>query len=297
MLEFRISGLIAAAFMCLFSLIAHGAVSVDEAARLGQDLTPIGAEAAGNADGTIPPWEGGILEVPAGFKPGGHHIDPFAADEIVFTITRDNMSEFADRLTVGHQAMLQQYGDTFFMNVYPTRRSASYPDYVYAATKENAITAQLVDEGNGVRGAIRSVPFPIPQNGLEAIWNHILRFRGTSARRMLGQAPVTRSGAYTMVMLVDEFFAPYHLPDAVEADLNNVIIMFLQRISAPARLAGTVLMAHETLDQHKQPRMVWLYNPGQRRVRRAPNVAFDNPGTAVDGLRTADQFDMYNGSP
>src|SRR5207302_332554 len=44
-------------------------------------------------------------------------------------------------------------------------------------------------------------------------------------------------------------------------------------------------------------RRAWVYNPGQRRVRRAPNVAFDNPGTNSDNLRTSDQFDMYNGSP
>ena len=38
------------------------------------------------------------------------------------------------------------------------------------------------------------------------------------------------------------------------------------------------------------------YNTGQRRGR-APNVAYDNPGTAADGLRTADQLDLFNGSP
>jgi hypothetical protein len=69
------------------------------------------------------------------------------------------------------------------------------------------------------------------------------------------------------------------------------------RSSAPARLAGTILIAHETLDQVKEPRRAWVYNAGQRRVRRAPNVAYDNPGTAADGMRTSDQFDMYNGAP
>jgi len=53
----------------------------------------------------------------------------------------------------------------------------------------------------------------------------------------------------------------------------------------------------ETLDQSKDNRKAWIYNPGQRRVRRAPNVAFDNPGTNSDNLRTSDQLDMYNGSP
>lgn len=276
---------------------ALAAVSVQEAARLGKDLTPMGAEQAGNAEGTIPAWEGGITQVPAGFQSGGHHPDPFPEDAVLFTISKDNMGEYVDKLSTGHQALLSQYGDTFKMNVYATRRSASYPDYVYEATRNNATSAQLTDDGNGVEGAIKSVPFPIPQNGLEVIWNHILRYRGNGGRRMVGQAPVTRSGTYNMVMLQDEFYAPYHLPDAVEAELNNVIILFKQRVLAPARLVGQIFLAHETMNQAKQHRMSWKYNPGERRVRRAPNVAFDNPGTATDGLRTSDQLDMYNGSP
>ncbi len=289
--------LFAGVALSLTTTVGWGAVSASEAQRLGEDLTPIGAEMAGNAEGSIPAWEGGLKSAPAGFEPGGHHPDPFADDEILFTITRENMGEYADKLTTGHKALLERYGDTFQMNVYPTRRSASYPDYVYDATRSNALTAQLIDGGNGVEGAIRSVPFPIPKNGLEVIWNHILRFRGQRALRMLGQAPVTRNGTYTMVMLEDQYFAPYHLPDAVEEKLDNVIIMFIQRVTAPARLAGSILLVHETLNQNKQHRMVWQYNPGQRRVRRAPNVAFDNPGTAADGLRTSDQLDMFNGSP
>jgi hypothetical protein len=76
-----------------------------------------------------------------------------------------------------------------------------------------------------------------------------------------------------------------------------VILYFIQETIAPARLAGEILLVHETLDQTREHRKAWLYNPGQRRVRRAPNVAFDNPGTGSDGLRTSDQFDIYNGSP
>jgi len=54
---------------------------------------------------------------------------------------------------------------------------------------------------------------------------------------------------------------------------------------------------HETIDQVAEPRRAWVYNSGQRRVRRAPNVAYDGPGAGSDGLRTADNFDMYNGAP
>ena len=129
------------------------------------------------------------------------------------------------------------------------------------------------------------------------IWNHILRYRVDVAERVIGQAAVTRSGSYNMVKLHDETYVGYALPGATEAALDNVILFFIQETIAPARLAGEILLVHETLDQTKEQRKAWLYNPGQRRVRRAPNVAFDNPGTASDGLRTSDQFDIFNGSP
>lgn len=284
-----------------FAPFASAAVSAEQAARLGKDLTPMGAEKAANKAGTIPAWTGGLTSAAqAGFpnfKSGGHHPDPFAADQVSFTINAQNMNEHADKLTEGHKALLKTYSDTYFMNVYPTRRSAGYPDRIYEATRRNAVNAELIEGGNGVTGAVESVPFPIPANGVEVIWNHILRYRGEGAQRTIGQAPVTRSGDYTMVMLQDEFYPAYSLPGATEADLDNVIVYFKQQVMAPPRLAGQILLVHETLNQALEHRKAWLYNPGQRRVRRAPNVAFDNPGTAADGLRTSDDLDLYNGSP
>ncbi len=270
--------------------------SAEQVARLGVDLTPLGAERAGNADGTIPPWEGGITQPPAGYTPGDHHPDPYADDPVKFTITRANMADYADKLSAGHKAMLEKY-DSFKMKVYPTRRSAAVPQRIYDATKENAATASLTESGNGVTGTIQGIPFPIPENGLEVIWNHILRYRGDTAARYFSQAAPTRGGDYTLVRFYDEFNVQYSQEKMTEADLDNVILQFKQKVLSPPRLAGGILLVHETLDQYKEPRKAWLYNPGQRRVRRAPNVAFDNPGTASDGMRTTDQYDMFTGSP
>ncbi len=294
----RALGAIALAGMATTALAE---ISADQIARLGKDLTPIGAERAGNADGTIPAWEGGINSpAEAGFpnfKSGGHHPDPYADDEVLYTINAANMAQYADKLSEGNKALLKAYPDTYFMKVYPTRRSAAYPQRIYDATKAVAATAKLIPGGNGVTGAIAGVPFPIPENGLHIFWNHILRFRADSAQRSIGQAPVTRSGSYTLVKFEDKFMGAYSTPGMTEEKLDNVIIYFLQAVAAPARLAGEILLVHETMDQNKENRRAWIYNPGQRRVRRAPNVAFDNPRTASDGLATSDQFDMMNGSP
>lgn len=267
----------------------------------GPEVTPYGAERAGNADGTIPAWDGGLKSAEQagfpGFKTGGHHPDPFAGDPVLFTINAQNMGQYSEFLTEGEKALMQAYPETYFMNIYPTRRSAAFPERIYEATKQVAATAKLIDSGNGVDGAVIGIPFPFPQNGLEAIWNHLLRFRAEKADRAIGQAPVTASGAFTMVKFADQYLANYSLPDMTEQKLDNVVIYFMQKVNAPPRLAGQVLLVHETMNQEKEPRRAWLYNPGQRRVRRAPNIAFDNPRTASDGLATSDQLDMYNGSP
>ena len=294
--------ILAAGLAALVALPAatQAEITPEEVARLSQDLTPFGAIRAGNEDGSIPAWEGGLTSpADAGFpdfKTGGHHPDPFADDEVLFTINAANMAQYSDLLTETHKALLTTYPD-YFMNVYPTRRSAAAPQRIYDATARIALTTQLIEGGNGVTGGTVGVPFPIPADGVEAIWNHILRWRALSAERAIGQTAVTREGSYTMVKFVDNYLAQYSMEGITEEELDNVIIFFKQRVAAPARLAGEVLLVHETMDQNKENRRAWLYNPGQRRVRRAPNVAFDNPRTASDGQATADQLDMFNGSP
>ena len=277
------------------STVAFGAVSAEDAARLNKDLTPLGAERAGNADGTIPAWTGGITQPPAGYQPGMHHPDPYASDQPLYVITAANLGKYQDKLTAGNIALLKAYPD-YKLPVYPTHRSASVPQYVYDATMANATTARLVHDGNGVEGAIIGVPFPIPHSGQEVIWNFLLRFRSAAAIRHISQAAPTRGGIYTLVNFEERFLFNYCVAGMTEAKLNNIVFYFKQEVKAPARLAGYILLVQETLDQVKEPRRAWTYNTGQRRVRRAPEVAYDNPGTASDNMRTSDQLDMYNGA-
>ena len=278
-----------------FACPASAGISADRIARLGADLTPLGGQRAGGADGAIPEWTGGIVSPPAGYAVGEHHRDPYAGDRPRFVIDAGSLDRHRDRLSVGHQRMLETYS-SFRMQVYPTRRSASVPQRIYDATRRAAATAELVDGGNGVAGAVIGIPFPIPKNGLEVIWNHLLRYRGESVACVIGQAAVTRGGAYTLVKQSLEIELRYSLPGMTLDRLGNTMILFKQKTLAPARLAGDIVLVHETMNQLREPRKAWTYNPGQRRVRRAPNIAYDNPGTSSDGLRTADQLDMFNGA-
>jgi len=280
----------------LFALDGRAEISSEQAAQLSGKLTPLGAIRAGNAAGTIPPWNGGITTPPPGYTSGQHHPDPFADDAVLFTITAANMEKYRDKLTAGHQALLKTYPKTYKLNVYPSRRSASFPQYFYDATLKNASTAKLVKGGNGIQDAIIGIPFPIPKNGQEAIWNHLVRYRGKAVARFIAHAAPTRHGSYTLVQFEEELVFPYSKPDAKFAELDNILFYIKQKIRSPARLAGFIVAGSEPLDPSKGLRKAWVYNTGQRRVRRAPYIAYDNPASATDGLRTNDQLDMYNGA-
>ncbi|UST58018.1 DUF1329 domain-containing protein [Pseudomonas moraviensis] len=281
------------------SLLATGvmaAVPAAEADKLGKSLTPMGAEMAGNADGSIPAWK--PLPKNAGSVDSkGFLSNPYASEQPLFTITAKDVDKYKDKLAPGQYAMFKRYPETFKMPVYASHRGATVPDDVFAAIKKNATSTNLVSGGNGLENFDTAVPFPIPKTGVEVIWNHITRYRGGSVTRLVTQATPQPNGSYSLVYFQDQFVFRDKMKDYDPANPGNILFYFKQKVTAPARLAGGVLLVHETLDQVKEPRSAWVYNAGQRRVRRAPQVSYDGPGTAADGLRTSDNLDMYNGAP
>ena len=175
----RLKSMALVAALC--ALTADGAlaaVSEAEAARLGKDLTPVGAERAGNKDGSIPAWTGGITQPPAGWKVGQKRINPFKADKPLYSIDAGNVDKYKDKLSEGQVALVKTLKG-YRMDVYPTRRSCGFPDFVYERTKVNAKEARLAANGWGLEKAMgAAVVFPMPSNGAEAVWNHKLRYMG-----------------------------------------------------------------------------------------------------------------------
>jgi hypothetical protein len=270
-------------------------VTPEQAKALGTTLTPMGGEVAGNADGTIPKWEGGITKAPAGYVAGSHHIDPFAADKSIGEITRANLAQYKDKLSPGQLALFAKY-PTYRLKLYPTRRSASFPQRIYDATKANATRAVMIGDGAGVSNIAEGTPFPIPTTGAEVMWNHKLKFKSAAVARWENSVAPSVTGDFTPVRIREQFYGLYYKPGMTSETINNVLGYFLQTVESPPRLAGNVLLVHETMNQNLQPRQAWIYNPGQRRVRKAPQVAYDNPGTGADGLRSNDMTDMFNGA-
>ena len=276
----------------------QAAVSAAQAGALKTTLTPLGAEKAGNADGSIPAWTGGLSKPPADYQgPGSHQPDPFAADKPLFTISKANMQQYTAHLTPGQIGLLSTYPATFRIPVYATHRSGAAPQWVYDNTFTNATSAKLLEGGNGFSDAYGGTPFPLPQSGVEALWNHIARYRGTYLVRRSSEAGVQKNGNKSIVTSQDEALFHFYDPAGNYASLNNTLFDYMGFNTSPARLAGGGLLVHETLDQVKEPRQAWAYNAGQRRGRRAPTVAYETPVEAVDGLRTVDDTDMFNGSP
>jgi len=260
-------------------------------ARLGADLTPVGAEKAGNKDGTIPAWDGGLCSAPSGWTPAQGYVDPFAGDKVLFTITKANAAQYKDKLSPGTLAMLDKY-DNFKMNVYQTRRTACYPQEVYDNVKAQADKVELKGFGIENRGP-STVPFPIPKSGMEAIWNHTMRYLGGGISRDYHSFPVRSNGDYYKIGVHEYRIFNQNL----DQPQDNLLLAFLSYFTAPATLEGTVFLVHEPVDQVKQQRAAWIYNAGQRRVRRAPDLNYDNVNDGTEGLRTTDQFDAYNGAP
>ncbi len=277
---------------------AHAAVSPQQAEALKDKLTPLGAERAGNADGSIPAWNGGFTEVPAGYQQGQRGFDPFAADKPLFTITAANLEQYKDKLAEGVIQLFKANPDTFRIDVYPTRRTAAAPQWIYDNTLKNATNATLENDGLTVKGAYGGVPFPIPQSGLEVHWNHMTLWRGESTHTKYKVWTTTADGKQVLATAAqDEGQYPYYYPEgSAETSPNPNYMLAIQATYAPAFRAGEALMVHNVLD-HVKGRTLWQYLAGQRRVRRAPSINFDTPNVVASGVNFVDETFGGGGSP
>ena len=281
--------------LCAGQAVAQ--VSADKAAELGKSLTPIGAEKAGSKDGVIPAWTGGEPQRGSIDKPVYPSDPAVDGDKPVLTITHDNYQKYADKLNAGQKELLKRYPD-YKMIVYPTRRVASFPQFIYDKTKYNATHCKLegTDSPDGCQGGFL---YPIPTNGAQVIWNHKLKWRGDQVRRFNEQAIVQPDGSYQKTVIREDvkFFIPNskHLDYTLTPD-NRLYLYYLSQTLSPPRLAGTFILVHERTGVGSEGRVAWLYSPGLRRIRRAPNVQYDNPYEGTDGNEFYDQVDMFNGN-
>ena len=271
---------------------AHAAVTPEEAARLKTELTPFGAEKAGNKDGSIPAWTGGYSTPIPGDKPGGRRGDPFKDDKPLYSVTAKNVDQHAGKLSDGVKALLKKYPESFRLDVYPTRRTAVAPQWVYDNTAKNALRAKL--DGHKLVGAYGGIPFPIPKSGLEAIWNHKLSWRGSAWEADFNQYQITANGK--VVLTTDGRIRqrmPYYFDDGSVDSFEGVHWeVNLLNVGPPIR-AGEMIVGRQHVDEEKSQSYVYL--TGQRRVRKLPNACCDTPTPATAGLMSFDELSVFSG--
>ena len=295
--------LIIALTCCLFMLVSYSSlagVSQKEVQKLGEVLTPFGSILGGNIDRSIPAWTGGISKPEA--KSGEHHTDLFKDEEPILVIDSDNLEKYSKNLTAGQLKMFNSFSDSYSMNIYPSYRTHAMPDWVNKNSIENAKSSSLSKKGTGVINAYGGIAFPIlhgsnSDQALQTMWNHMTRWRGIYVVRRTSEIAVNRNGQFNTVINQQEVLFNFHVPGKAFDDLDNKLLYYITFTVSPARLAGGALLVHETLDQTIQKREAWDYNAGQRRVRRAPNLAYDSPLASSNHIAAIDEVDMYNGAP
>jgi hypothetical protein len=277
--------------LVLPAAVAGSKVSEEEAARLGTELTPVGADPNGNEDGSIPPWTGGLVTTPPGWRME-RRVDPFSDDPVRFTIDASNVANHADRLSPGQIALIEAYPG-YRMDVYPTRRSCGYQDWIYAATRKNAVTAELDEDDVHLEKGWHPFLFPIPRNGAEAIWNHKYEPGSEGTIAHAASMTPTKSGAMTPSRV--KVTTDVRMSRATTTSLDEAqgrAASLVIAVMAPPRRSGTLLLVHAMVNDQQR---AWAYFPGQRRVRMVPTSGYDNPLPNNENLMTSDQERMFNG--
>lgn len=272
----------------------HAKVPPAEADQLGKTLTPLGGDKAANKDGSIPAWDGGwTMARPAAGKERDPAAYPLISnDKPLFTVTPANFAQYKDQLTPGHAELMKRY-PTYKLNVYPSRRTTVVPDYINEATKQNALTAELENDGEDLINAAIGIPFPLPKSGIELMWNHKTRYRGQSLIRYNTQLPVQTTGEFLPHKLSEAVRYHYNLPGQTALDMGNVITYLLQVSIAPEPKARRLQVIYETKAYIQGLDRALEYSAG--RVVPARHVSYDNPAAGAQGLRTYDQRDAFSG--
>ncbi|HUR41278.1 MAG TPA: DUF1329 domain-containing protein [Verrucomicrobiae bacterium] len=282
-----------ALLVAVVSLPLAAKVTPEEAAKLGTELTPVGAEKGGNADGSIPAW---TPHAKKGALKNEYPTAPFDNEKPLFTITGANLAQYGAKLTEGHKYLLKTY-PSYKMNVYPSHRVVAWPDEIYKSTKENATKCELIGTDQP-DNCTMGFPYPIPKSGAEPIWNHKLKWRGEDVRRFNVQMIVQPDGKYQQTKVVEDVtfgYASIKKPSTLKKGGETEFLRYLSETLSPPRIAGTFILVQERASTGNEGRNAWLYSPALRRIRRAPTVCCDNPYEGTDGHQFYDQVDMFNG--
>jgi Protein of unknown function (DUF1329) len=266
-------------FAALASGAAIAAMTPEQADRLGKDLTPVGAERAGNREGTIPAYEGGEAPLP-GWSWGKvrWRFSKFKDEQPLFSIDASNVERYADHLTEAQATALKTVPG-YRMDVYPSHRSCNIDPAYAERTRQNATEARIGADGWSLEHAkTGGVPFPIPQSGVEAIYNSRMRPQGIGYQLGNGTTMISpRPGGheFTSYAWTFEMFLPSQSLEKASVESGGAVDFYVHyAYQEPAAMRGQAFIGISF--ENKDPES-YYYFPGQRRVRRLPNYVFDAP--------------------
>lgn len=275
---------------------AMAAVTAEEAKQLGATLTKYGAIQAGNKEGTIPEYTGGLTKAPADFKPdSGFWADPFKDEKPLLRIDGKNYQQYADKLSEGQKELLRKYR-SFYMDIYPSHRTASYPEKILNNTVRNATTCNTAKNGLSVEEACRGgLPFPIPKTGYEVMWNQQLRYKADTTTKSSRSWVVDSNGKVVMAAQQKTMEETPYYHDDLDGRDAKLYWRTYSVTQAPIRKAGEATGLSDFLDPTEKPRRAWSYTPGQRRIKLAPEFAYDTPVASMGGVTLFDELFVFSG--
>lgn len=281
--------------------LAKAGVSSDKANLLKTTLTPMGSERAGNADGSIPAWTGGMTTLPPGVDPNSLMPDFFADEQPTVVINQSNYQQYADRLTDGVIQLIKTRG--FSLNVYPTHRTQAVPQWVADNIYQNALNS--APHPNGIRfgfsGAYGGYPFPIPSEdenkGGEILWNHLCRWAG-SYFNISSSSFIVNNGPPVLTTKVHAYQNyPYYDPNGSLATFGGWYAQLRVTYLGPPNQEGQELIQYSPTQPLEQPFESWQLLEGQGRVRKAPELEYDTPAIPLGGIGNYDELFGFFGSP
>jgi hypothetical protein len=296
-------GLLAGTCLASAATLRPAQAAAADPALLTTTLTPMGAERAGNADGSIPAWTGGLVSAPLPpTQPVG--VVLFDDEQPLYEVNAGNMAQYADLLTEGTKAQITKFGLT--MKVYKTHRTAAAPQYVYDNAAKNVTRAVLDPRGGqyGFTGAVGGPPFPIINTaeplvgGAQLIWNHLTAWVGYSDLTMFAPGVVVIGGKVILVAgTLSRTIYPYYAPDVTPENYDGYYSKGHYYDKAPAAVMGQETLVWHSTNVNVNADIVWSLLNGQGRVRKAPNLAFDAPNPESSGIANIDESSCFYGNP
>ena len=288
--------LLPVAVVLSMSSAAYAAPSAEEISQLGSKLTPWGAEKAGNADGSIPAYTGGMTTPPANFdksKPGWRP-NPYPQDKSILRINAANVEQHKDKLSAGTIALIKKFS-SFYVDVYPTRRSVGYPQEFLDNTVKNASRCSMINDGLGIdtsNGCGFGLPFPLPKNGLEAMWNHDARYRGAAFLIKNSVGLYVKPSGDVVNTYNANSYRGWGFYDTTKK-IPETFYTYRYEYYGPTRLNGNVNVTFDILADSE--RRSWGYSPATRRVRMSPDSSADTPVSQMGGAMVFDEDQLFSG--